>query len=125
MAKEPYRIKSCNFYIDNDKIGVAESGDYAITGNDESHITAEGWSASDGTPTTELSLNTVTPVDGKTDSLVDALLNKKYVVAQVGLVDGRIHRVTMRCTEVRYTTDNKTGSLKGAFKFMGGKPERT
>lgn len=125
MGTEPFRIKAFQLFVGGKKVGTMESADYSIAGNDEEHITAEGWSASDGTPTSKINANTIVPVDGKTNMLVDALLTKKYIKVQVGVVDGKIHSVTMRCMEIKYNTDNKTGSLKGAFSFSGGKPTRS
>ncbi len=124
-AKEPYRIKSYKLYAAGKMIGTLETADYTIQGNDEQHITAEGVSYSDGTPTTEINGNTVVPVDGRTDRIVSMILNKEYVQVQAGVVDGKIHVITMRCMEAKYNTDMKSGSLKGSFKFSGGAPERT
>jgi hypothetical protein len=125
MAKEPFRIQHASIYSDGGKIGVTESATYTINGNDEDHITDEGWSASDGTLTTELDVETITPVDGKTDALIDAIEQKKYLKMQVGILDGRVHAVTMRCVSASYKSDAKTGSLKGSFKFRGGAPKRS
>jgi hypothetical protein len=125
MANEPFRIKHFNLFIGGKKLGTMESADYEIAGNDEEHITAEGWSASDGQTTSKINANTIVPVDGKTDYLVDALLTKKYIKVQTGIVDGKVHFCTMRCMNVKYNTDPKTGSLKGAFAFSGGKPSRS
>lgn len=125
MANEPFRIKPFNLFVGGKKVGTMESGDYSIAGNDEEHITAEGWSMSDGQTTSSINVNTIVPVDGKTKALVDALLGKKYIKVQTGVVDGEIHSITMRATSAKYNTDHKTGSLKGAFEFKGGKPTRT
>jgi hypothetical protein len=111
--------------VDGIKLGTLENASLTINGNDEQHITTEGVSYSDGTVTTEVSGDTVVPVVGKTKFLTDALLSKKNVVLQAGLIDGEIFRITMRPLERTFTTDPKTGSLKGSFKFGGGEPDRT
>jgi hypothetical protein len=124
MANEPYRIKSAKIYLDGVLIGTAESGSYRITGNDEMHVTADATvSFGDGITTTEVTLNTIVTVAGKTQSITSALLQKKYVTVQVGLVDGQIHQMSMRCLEHGFDTDYRTGMLKGNARFQGGPPE--
>lgn len=125
MATEPLRIKPFNLFVGGKKVGTLVSSDYTIASNDEEQIAAEGWSMSDGQPTSSISADTIVPVDGKTATLEDALLNKKYIKVQAGVVNGKIHSITMRATEVKYNTDHKSGSLKGAFTLKGGKPTRT
>lgn len=122
MANEPLRIRPFNVFIDSKMIGTLESSDYEIAGNDEEHITAQGWSASDGQTTSKINANTAVGIDGDTSYLVDAILKKKYLKVQTGIVDGKIHFVVMRCMNAKYNTDHKSGSLKGAFAFSGGKP---
>ncbi len=124
MAELP-RIKHASVWADGAKVGTVETGDYTYAGNDEDHVTDEGWLPSDGTPTTTLSLNTVTTVDGKGDVLVDAIEQKKNLRMQIALIDGRVHSVVMRCWEAKYNWDAKGGSLKGSFTFHGGAPKRT
>jgi hypothetical protein len=123
MAKEMFRIRGAQFYVGGKKIGTAETGSFKINGNDEQHITAENVSYSDGTVTTEMTVNVVVPVDGQTSALVDAILNKKNLNIQFGVVDGKVMAVQMRCLTADYSTDNKTGSLKGVFSFGGGAPD--
>jgi hypothetical protein len=123
MAKQPLRIRAYNIFVAGLKIGTLETSDYEIAGNDEQHITAEGVSYSDGTVTTKITGNTVVSVDGKTKRITQMILKKEYVQIQVGIVDGEIQTVTMRCTMHKFTTDYKTGSLKGSFEFGGGEPE--
>jgi hypothetical protein len=70
-----------------------------------------------------MTVNTVVPVDGQSAFLVDAILKKKNLNIQMGAVDGRTLAVQMRVLTADYTTDNKTGSLKGVFTFGGGTPD--
>lgn len=125
MAKEMQRIKSFKIYLDGEMVGTSETADYAIMGNDEQHVTAEGVNYSDGTVTTEVNVNTIVVVTGRTQKVTQAILKKKNMTVQVGLVDGQIHRIDMRCLEHRFNTDHKSGGLKGAFKLGGGAPEIT
>ncbi|RYE77945.1 MAG: hypothetical protein EOO74_06090 [Myxococcales bacterium] len=122
-AKEPERMKAYGLYVDSKKVGTLETSDYKLTSGDELHVTAEGIMYSDGTPLTDITGNTVVPVSGRTQALLMALLTHKYVTVQVGILEGKVHRIMMRVLEATYTTDNKTGSLKGAFKFGGGEPD--
>ena len=124
MASEPYRIKAAKFYVDSSMVGTAESGSYRISGNDEMHITADtkvGFG--DGDTTTEVNINTIITLEGKTKALTKALLNKAYVTVQVALIDGEIHQIVMRCVEHNFDTDAKTGMLKGSVRFQGGAPQ--
>lgn len=122
MANEPLRIRPFNVFIDGKMIGSLESADYEIASNDEEHIAAQGWSASDGQTTSKINANTVVGIDGDTSSILDAMLKKKYVKVQTGIVDGKIHFVVMRCMNIKYNTNHKGGGLTGAFSFSGGKP---
>lgn len=122
MSNEPLRMRAFNVFIDGKQIGTLESADYEIAGNDEEHITAQGWSASDGSTTSKLNANTIVGIDGDTSFLVDAILKKKYLKVQTGIVDGKIHFVVMRCMSAKFSSEFKGGSQKGAFAFSGGKP---
>jgi hypothetical protein len=124
MAADPDRIKSFSVYRGGKKIGVAETADVELTGNDEEHLSDDGWTASDGQPTTSLTVNTITPVDGKTSDLTDAIVNKDFLRMQLNVVDGEAWSCVMKCMSAKYTTDMKTGSLKGTFSFKGGTPNK-
>lgn len=125
MAKEPSRISRCSIFVKGGKVGVAESGDYTINDNGEDHITDDGWTMSDGTTTVEVKLNTITTVEGKTKTLIDALENKQFITLQLALIDGQTHSLTARCVTSAYNWDNKTGAMKGAFTFRAGQATRS
>lgn len=124
MATEPARIRPASFYVKGKKVGTTETLKYSIAGNDERHIADGGYIGhSDGASVSDITCNVIVPIDGKTAVLKRALLNKEYLTCQIGVVDGEIDSMVMRCTKADYDVDHKTGALKGAFTFEGGEPE--
>lgn len=123
MAAEPKRIKAASFYIDGAKIGTATDGTFTITENGEGVVTAEGWSRTDGAITSELDINAIVPVSGESKRMKTALKKRQYVTAQVSTIDGDVETVVMRATSAAFSTNVRSGTLTGAFKFEGGEPE--
>jgi hypothetical protein len=123
--QEPKRISRCSLFAKGKKVGVATGGTFSKQGNDEDAITDDGWTSTDGTQTCEVKLDTITTVDGDTDSLGDAMDNKEFITVQLSLVDGKTHTIKMRVTTAEYTWANDKGSMRGSFTFRGGKPSKS
>lgn len=116
-------IRPLPLYFNGKKIAEVSDGSYDITSNDEAHIATEGYFGhSDGATTSKVNPNCVIPVRGMQTTVIDVLLNKRYV--QMGIpVDGKFHQVDMRCVSANYKWDHKNGSMMGSFAFEGGEPD--
>jgi hypothetical protein len=107
------------------KIAEMEGGEYEINSGDEPHFGPDGLLGfGEGPISTKMVCNVVIPVAGMTSTLEDALL-RKQVVTMGWIGNGKLHQVDMKPINAKYTTDTKTGSLKGTFEFQGGKPDVT
>jgi len=125
MANEPKRSQHFSIFLGGAKLATMETSKYSLAGNDEAHVTDGGGVFSDGQPTSTLSANTIVVTDGGTAKLSDAMLNKKTLTVQVGVVDSEIHALKMRCVKCDYDTDVKSGVQKGAFEFIGFEPTKS
>jgi hypothetical protein len=116
-------IRSAPIFFKSKKVAEIESADYEINSNDEDQFGSEGWmGSSSGATTTSITCNVIVPVAGLTVTLTTALLNKEQV--QIGVaVDGKLHQIDMQPKTAKFTTDSKTGTLKGSFMFSGGAPQ--
>src|SRR5687768_17531050 len=101
------RIRKYSIFVDSKKIGTVQDGTFDYSSGDESQIGDEGYLGhSDGADTSTLSCNVIVPVDGRTDFLRDAIAKKKYLKVKLGIVDGKILDVEMRCVRASYSTDS-------------------
>lgn len=115
-----------SFFYKGRKVATAEGTQYDIEGNDEDVFGDEGWlGVTSGAVTSKISVDTITPIEGSGIAVIEDMLTKQYVNITLGVVEGKIHQVEMRCRTVSYTGENQAGSLKGKWEFMGGKPELT
>lgn len=116
------RIRFAPLYLGDQKFAEAHTINYTMTSGDEMQFGAEGYIGhSDGATTTKFSCTAIVPVAGTNVDVVNIIKNKEYVDAAMPL-NGRFHRVSVRCVTATYDTDRKTGKLEGKFDFEGGDP---
>lgn len=119
-------IRHMSFFYKGKKVAMASGTQYDIEGNDEDQFGDEGWvGASNGAVATKIRVDVIVPVAGTRVTVVTDMLAKRYVDVGLGIVDGKIHRVNMRCRTVSFTGASQQGSLTGNWEFTGGKPELT
>ena len=117
------RVKHASIFRNGKKIAECYQNKYHIASGDEAAFGDDGFEGmTDGATTTTIDCTTIVPYGGMSVDLADDLLNKRDVDMTVGLVNGKIHEITMRVLEAEFDSDAKTGALNGAFKFMGGVP---
>lgn len=118
------RFRHASIYLRGVKVAEAYESEEDISSGDEPQFGDEGFvGMSDGATTTTFNFTAIVPVKGMTIAVEDILLQKQDVDLALGLVNGRIHQVTVRCTNANYKSDAKAGTLVGSFKFMGGVPK--
>lgn len=119
-------IRHMSFFYKGKKAALASGTQYDIESNDEDQFGDEGWiGSSNGAIATKIRVDTIVPVAGTRLSVVQDMLNKRYVDVGLGVVDGKIHRVQMRIRTVSFTGASQQGTLTGQWEFTGGKPEVT
>jgi hypothetical protein len=120
------RVRHASMYVAGKKVAEMFSNTYHVGSGDEPQFGDDGFQGmSDGAITTTLDCETIVPVIGTSVDILSLLLNKQDSDINLGLMSGRLHTVTMRCTEADYKSDAKTGTLTGTFKFFGGVPTLT
>lgn len=121
------RVRHASLWLGGKKIAEAYESEEDIASGDEPQYGDAGFvGMSDGATTTNFSFSAIRPVNGASvDSVETALLSKTDLDLTYGLVGGKLHQVTVRCTNVNNKSDAKAGTLVGSFKFMGGVPTLT
>jgi len=122
MAKNV--VRNFSLFINGKKVGSAESSDYNLESGDELQIgDGEVFAVSEGVITGSCTLNTITPIAPTvTQTLLDALQNKKWIQLGIGLVEGKIHKVDARVKAGGWSTQMANGTLKGKYDLIFGKP---
>lgn len=124
MADKKFRRMT--IAIETKKILETSGGTYTHRTNDQRQHGQDGsMGHSEGNDETELQFDTCTPFGGHDNraNIRDALAGKRSVTATI-FVDGGIEILkNARFVERKYTSDSKTGELKGSFQLEGGKPE--
>lgn len=119
-------IRPLSVYVDGDKQGEVQSGDYKINSNDEAQITDGGYSGhSDGAIMVTMDIKTLVGVTTSGyKKVVDAMLNKRYVTIAIP-VEGKAHQFVGRIKETAVNWDHKNGTTMGNVTFEGGAPRVT
>jgi hypothetical protein len=119
MAKT---IRPTAIFINSRKVAEVESNNYDVASGDEAHVGTEGYMGhSDGATMSKLTLNTIVPVLGMEIRVKQLIDNKQYCTVSV-IVDGDAEQIEGRFVSRSYSSESKSGSLKGVFNFEGGAP---
>lgn len=118
------RVRHASIYLNGRKVAEAYESEEDISSGDEPQYGDEGFvGMSDGATTTNFSFTAIVPVAGMTVAVENILLNKQDVDLALGLINGKIHQVTVRFTNCNFKSDAKAGTLVGSFKAIGGVPK--
>lgn len=105
-------------------MGEVSSNEYTIQSGDEVQIGDEGYMGhSDGATQTGIQSDAIIPVKGMEKKLEMSLLRKEYVQIGLGVVNGKVHTITMRVVEAVFTGAAANGTQTGRFRFEGGAPQ--
>jgi len=126
MAGTPERMRHFSLYYKGKKYAEMQSQTYSIPTNDERQIADGGYMGhSDGQTVTDLSVNAIVMVGGSSITALQDMIRKQYVDIGLGIVDGKIHRIKMRCTQAEYEGEATNGTQKVRWQFEGGEPNTT
>lgn len=118
------RVRHASIFLNGRKIAEAYENEEDISSGDEPQYGDEGFvGASDGATTTNFTFTAIVPVLGMSAAVENMLLNKQDVDLSLGLINNKLHQVTVRCSGANYKSDAKAGTLIGTFKFFGGAPK--
>lgn len=117
-------IRNYSVFVNGKKVGTAEGSDLNLESGDELQIgDGEVVGASEGVITGSLTLNAIVPVAPTcTPTLLDAILNKKWIQLTGGIIDGKVVKVNARVKAIGYSTQMANGTLKGKYDLIFGKP---
>lgn len=118
------QIRSFSCFVEGTKIGTFYDGTYHWTGGDEPNFGDNGGIVvySDGVQQTELTAEMFEPVTGLDFDLETAMKNKTNMNVSLGIINGRIHQLRVRCLEVTHKGSIKPGTLNGTYRFGGSSP---
>jgi len=117
------KIRSASMFVGGKKIGQIEGIDYEYSTGDEAQFGDPGYLGhSDGAGTTKLSASGIMPVAGQDVDFLARMQAKEDFDIALGIVNGKIHNVTMRGESAKVTGSQKAGTLHGSFAFAGGEP---
>ncbi len=115
------RIRSASIFLNQKKMGTIEGIKYTYSTGDEDQFGDPGYiGASDGAATSSISCNGIVPLPGMEMDIMAAMQNKADFDIALGVVNGKIHQVTMRGKKCEFTGSQKAGTLMGDFEFSGG-----
>ena len=118
MANQTFRAASV--YIDGKKVAEAMSTTFSVKNGGQSQHGIEGvLGISDGTEETTCELDSICPVEGFEIDVLALLHNRKYCTIGYA-VGGKLLQSTGKIQGVDYSSDTKTGEIKGKISFVGG-----
>jgi len=122
MANQKFRAPS--LYLDGKKMGTLQTNKTEVDAGDEPQYGDPGLLGySDGAMQTKIDGTGVVPVKGMELDLVAAMKAKKDFDVAIGIINGKVLRVQMRCLKVDFTGDHKAGTLAITASFGGGEPD--
>ena len=99
-------------YIDRTKVGEATEGSYEIDNGVERVVTNDGTVFQHGKVTTTITFKTIVPRAGMKSRLMEAVVQKKDVVAQMPL-DGKFHEIEGKLKTGKVDWNHASGSCMG------------
>lgn len=117
-------IRHYNIFVDSVKQGEFNASTYTYNSGNEDAFGASGWlGTTTGARTTTLKFDTiVTTTSTASKTLKAALKAGKYVQIALAGLGPETETVEMSVISAEFTTDTKTGELKGSFELHGGDP---
>jgi hypothetical protein len=117
------RIRSASIFWNGTKIGYIEGIDYNYTTGDEAQFGDPGYVGhTDGAGTTKIKADGIIPIPGIGIDVYGVMLRRETVGISLGLVNGKIHSIDMRCVSMGAQGSQKAGTLKGTIDLEGGEP---
>lgn len=113
-------VKRAVAYIDSQKIAELESSDYSETTNGERQHGIDGvLGISNGNPEVELRFNVIRVVaPGGGLSKMESVITSQAPVTLAYKIGSNLIQGTFKCVQRTYTSDSRTGTLKGTFTFQ-------
>lgn len=119
------KFRAPSLYLDGKKMGTIQTNDTDVEAGDEPQFGDPGLLGySDGAMQTKISGNGVVPMKGMEVNLIAAMKAKKDFDVAIGIIDGKIIRVQMRCLKAQFKGDHKPGTLAVTCEFGGGEPDQ-
>ncbi len=123
MANSTFRAATVD--VDGKKVAEAQTSTFAIKNGGAEVVGLEGiLGISDGVTSCTCEIDSMVPVAGLEISFVDILLGRRYVTIGY-FVDGRLLQATGKINAMDYSSDSKSGEVKGKISFTGGEPKLT
>jgi hypothetical protein len=119
-------IRNASIYVENLKVGNAETAEVDINANNEHKIgDGEMVGIAQGVTTSAVKLTSITPVGGSvgTRKLVRALLDKTPVRVSLAAVEGWAYMWdNLWVDNATHASNMAKGDLTGSFALSGGEP---
>lgn len=121
MAGPKVRAPAC--YYNNRRIGMLQKIQYEITTNDGHEVVDEGTFFTDGVAQSKVSADMLVPVSGVGIPVTADALAHKDIILQMGVVDGKIHKVDARVEKITFEGEVANGKHTAKVEFMCKTPQ--
>lgn len=118
MANQVFHAASV--YIDGKKVAEAMTSTFSVkNGGGTQHGIDGVLGVSDGTEECTCELDSICPLEGFQIDMLNILHKRKYCTIGYA-TDGRLLQSTGKINAMDYSSDTKTGEIKGKISFVGG-----
>jgi hypothetical protein len=117
------KVQPPALFYSNRRVGLLQKIQYEITTNDGHEVVDAGTYFTDGVAQGKVSADLLVPVTGVGIPVTgDALLHKD-VVLQLGVIDGKIHKLDARVEKITFDGEVANGKHTAKIDFMCKTPQ--
>lgn len=115
-------IPAALFY-QNRRVGMLQKMQYEIMSNDTHEVVDAGTFFTTGVAQGKVSADLLVPVGGIGVPITQDLLLHKNVVLQVGVIDGKVHKLAGRVEKITFDTEIANGKQTAKVEFFCKTPK--
>jgi hypothetical protein len=119
------RYRGCSIFAGTKRVAEMMDVDYEILSNDETvYADVPGGVAgyTDGAVEVSITASGIMPVRGSTYNFENNIIPHAYIDIGIGIVNGNDHQTRGRVMRAKFTSNVKTGELKGEFQLRAFAP---
>lgn len=117
------KVRPPSLYYGTVRAGTMQDIQYTIVTNDGHEVCDAGTFFTDGVAQGKVSCTLLVPSNGVGFPIVDDALLHKDVTLRVGIVNGKIHKLDARVTQIEFTGKFADGVHQAKAEFMTKTPQ--
>lgn len=122
MADQP-KVIAPAFFFQRRRVGLLQKIQYVLMSNDGHEVVDAGTFFTDGRAQGTVSADMLCPVTGLGVPITASLLLHQDVVLQLGIIDGKIHKLDARVEKITFDGEVQNGKLTGKVEFFCKTPQ--